>query len=109
MEKSARSKKPEDKVTVRKNFKTVPYYNPRIMVDESGTTEIKIQLSDDLTNFKIRAVACSGPDRFGSQKSTISIRLPLIVQTALPRFVRIGDKLVTGGIGRVARTPLLVE
>ncbi|MBI2840119.1 MAG: hypothetical protein HYX75_17525 [Acidobacteria bacterium] len=89
------------KVTIRKEFKTVPYYNPRIMVDKTGVVEIQIKLSDDLTNFKVRAVACSGPDRFGFAKSTIAVRLPVIVQPALPRFVRIGDELVAGGIGRI--------
>jgi uncharacterized protein YfaS (alpha-2-macroglobulin family) len=89
------------RVTVRKDFRTVPYFNPRILVDASGTTEVTFKISDDLTNFKVRAVACSGPGRFGSAKSTISVRLPVIVQPALPRFARIGDSFTAGGIGRV--------
>lgn len=89
------------KVTVRKEFKAVPYFNPRIMVDKTGVAEVTIKLSDDLTNFKIRAVASSGSDRFGSAKSTIAVRLPVIVQSALPRFVRTGDEFVAGGIGRI--------
>jgi uncharacterized protein YfaS (alpha-2-macroglobulin family) len=89
------------KVTVRKRFKTVPYYNPRILVDETGTAEVTFELSDDLTIFKVKAVACSGPDRFGCAQSTIAVRLPVIVQPALPRFARVGDRFSAGGIGRV--------
>jgi len=89
------------RVTVRKDFRTVPYYNPRILVDASGTAEVTFKISDDLTNFKVRAVACSGPDRFGAAKSTLSVRLPVIVQPALPRFARIGDSFTAGGIGRI--------
>jgi len=89
------------RVTVRKDFRTVPYYNPRILVDATGRAEVTFKISDDLTNFKVRAVASSGPDRFGSAKSTISVRLPVIVQPALPRFVRIGDRFTGGGVGRV--------
>ncbi len=89
------------RVTVRKEFKTVPYYNPRILVDASGKAEVTFKMSDDLTNFKVRAVACSGPARFGSAKSSLSVRLPVIVQPALPRFVRVGDAFTAGGIGRV--------
>jgi uncharacterized protein YfaS (alpha-2-macroglobulin family) len=88
-------------VTVRKNFKTVPYWNPSIQVDKSGKAVVKIKMSDDLTNFAVRAVAVSGQDRFGSSSSTVGVRLPVLVQPALPRFVRIGDKLKAGGIARV--------
>ncbi len=89
------------RVTVRKEFKTVPYYNPRILVDSSGKAEVTFKISDDLTNFRVRAVACSGPARFGFAKSSISVRLPVIVQPALPRFARVGDSFTAGGIGRV--------
>ncbi len=89
------------KITVRKTFKTVPYYNPRVMVDATGKAVVTIPMPDNLTNFAIRAVAVSGPDKFGLEKSLVSVRLPVIVQPALPRFVRIGDKLKAGGVARV--------
>ena len=89
-----------DKVTVRKNFKTVPYFNPSIVVT-NGVASVEIQLPDNLTDFAIRAVATDGEGRFGATKSMVSIRLPLIVQPALPRFVRPGDQFNAGGIGRV--------
>ncbi|MBI4650608.1 hypothetical protein HY745_04845 [Candidatus Desantisbacteria bacterium] len=89
------------KGNVRKNFKTVPYYNPNILVDESGKIEVTIKLPDNLTNFAIRAVICSKEDKFGFAKSLISVRLPVIIQPAMPRFVRIGDKFTAGGIGRI--------
>ncbi len=89
-----------DSVTVRKNFKTVPYYNPRLIV-KNGKAKISIPMPDNLTDFAVRAVAIDGKARFGSVKSQVSIRLPLIVQSALPRFVRPGDRFMAGGIGRV--------
>jgi uncharacterized protein YfaS (alpha-2-macroglobulin family) len=89
-----------DKVTVRKNFQSVPYYNPLVQVVD-GVVSLIIDLPDDLTDFAVRAVATDGAARFGYGKSVVSIRLPLIVQSALPRFVRPGDNFVAGGIGRV--------
>jgi len=89
------------KVTVRKNFKTVPYWKPDIIVDKSGQAVVSFTMSDDLTNFAVRAVAVSGPDRFGVGKSQVKVRLPLIVQPSLPRFVRPGDKIIAGGVVRV--------
>lgn len=88
------------KVTVRRNFQTVPFYEPRIPV-VNGRARVEIQLPDNLTDFAVRAVATDGESRFGSARSTLSIRLPLIVQSALPRFVRPGDRFTAGGIGRV--------
>lgn len=90
-----------DKVTVRKNFKTVPYYNPLITVGPDGKATVEVQLSDDLTNFKLRAKAASGQRRFGYAVGHLAVRLPLIVQPALPRFVRPGDKFTAAAIGRV--------
>jgi uncharacterized protein YfaS (alpha-2-macroglobulin family) len=90
-----------DRTTIRKNFQTVPYYNPAIQVGSDGKTTVTIQLSDDLTNFKVRAKAASGMERFGFATGTIAVRLPVIVQPSLPRFVRPGDKFDAVAIGRI--------
>ncbi|MCP4366307.1 MAG: hypothetical protein GY800_13570, partial [Planctomycetes bacterium] len=90
-----------EQITVRKNFKTVPYYNPSVKVDKSGKAELVIPLPDNLTRFAVRAVAVSSADKFGSAKSQILVRLPVIVQPMLPRFVRVGDTIQAGGVARV--------
>ena len=43
------------KATVRKNFQPVPYYNPLVQVVD-GVATLTIDLSDDLTDFAVRAV-----------------------------------------------------
>lgn len=93
-----------DRVTVRKNFKTVPYFNPSIAI-KGGSAEIEVSLPDNLTDFAIRAVATSGYDRLGAARSMVSVRLPVIAQSALPRFVRPRDSFNAGGIGRVVEGP----
>lgn len=95
----------DGKRIVRKNFKTVPYYQATLVVPASGTLKVPIQLSDDLTNFKVRAVAASGAARFGLKQSTIKLRLPVLVQPQAPRFARLGDKFFLGGIARVVEGP----
>ena len=64
-----------ERTTVRKNFKTVPYFNPAIQV-KAGEADIEVSLPDNLTDFAIRAVAVSGYDKLGSARSTVSVRLP---------------------------------
>src|SRR5690606_37658294 len=66
-----------------------------------GKATVSIQLSDDLTNFKVRAKAANSPERFGFAAGNISVRLPVIVQPSLPRFVRPGDRFDAVAIGRV--------
>jgi uncharacterized protein YfaS (alpha-2-macroglobulin family) len=90
-----------DRSTIRKNFKTVPYYNPAIQVGPDGKAKVSIKLSDDLTNFRVRAKVASGPERFGFATGTIAVRLPVIVQPSLPRFVRPGDRFDAVAIGRI--------
>ncbi len=95
------SDSPLDKATVRRNFQPVPYYEPSLTVPASGKLTVKVQLPDNLTNFEIRAKVAAGPDRFGHAKGRIAVRLPVIVQPDLPRFVRPGDRFEATAIGRV--------
>jgi uncharacterized protein YfaS (alpha-2-macroglobulin family) len=90
-----------ERVTVRKRFETVPYYAPSIAVDESGRAKVTISMPDNLTNFLVRAKAVSGAERHGFAKGKIEVRMPLIVQPALPRFARPGDLFTASAIGRV--------
>ena len=94
-----------DKVTLRRDFQSVPYFNPAIMVGSSGVATVQVKLPDNLTNFKLRAKAVSGPDRFGVATGQVSVRLPVIVQPALPRFVRPGDQFTATAIGRIVEGP----
>ncbi len=90
-----------DRQTVRRNFQPVPFFDPAIRVDAGGETTVRVQLPDNLTNFKLRAKAASGPGRFGVGTGHLEVRLPVIVQPALPRFVRPGDRFVAAAVGRL--------
>ncbi len=86
---------------VRKNFQTVPFWQASVVVPASGSVNISVPLSDDLTTFVVRAVAASGAARFGNVESKIKVRLPVIVQPQLPRFVRQGDTFEGGAVARL--------
>ncbi len=90
-----------DRQTVRRNFQPVPFYEPALAVGPSGVARVRLTLPDDLTNFMVRAKAVSGAARFGWATGRIEVRLPVLVQPALPRFVRPGDRFVAGAVGRV--------
>ncbi|MFT4625667.1 MAG: hypothetical protein ACI8PZ_004338, partial [Myxococcota bacterium] len=90
-----------DNATVRKDFKPVPYFEPRLMVGPTGTATVQVALPDNLTVFQVRAKAISGDERLGAGKSSLRVRLPVVVQPDLPRFVRPGDTLEVAALGRV--------
>lgn len=90
-----------DRATVRRNFKTVPFYDPAIVVGPDGTKTVQVPLPDNLTNFKVRAKAMSGPDRFGYGTGTIAVRLPVLIQPAFPRFLRAGDVFTGVAVARI--------
>ena len=88
-------------ITVRKTFNTIAYYNPSIRIDETGKKKITFKMPDNLTDFAIRAIASSKKDSFAVFKSKILVRLPILIQPVLPRFVRYGDQFNGGAIARV--------
>jgi hypothetical protein len=94
-----------NKFTIRKNFNPMPYYNPALIIGPSGAATVSIKLPDDLTIFRIRAVAVSGAERFGFATEQIAVRLPVIVEPNLPRFVRPGDSFDLAGLGRIVEGP----
>ncbi|MDP2307451.1 MAG: alpha-2-macroglobulin family protein [Pseudomonadota bacterium] len=97
----AEEENPLERAAVRRNFQSVPYYQAALEVGADGVRTVQVKLPDDLTVFKIRAKAAAGPDRFGVGTSEIAVRLPVLVQPALPRFVRPGDRFVATGVARV--------
>jgi uncharacterized protein YfaS (alpha-2-macroglobulin family) len=87
--------------TIRKNFQTVPFWQATLEVPASGRLVVPVTLSDDLTDFRVRAVAASGLTRFGVHQSTLHVRLPVLIQPQLPRLVREGDRFWPGGVARM--------
>jgi uncharacterized protein YfaS (alpha-2-macroglobulin family) len=89
------------KPVVRKLFKTVPYYQATLQIPASGKLVVPVKISDDLTDFRVRAVAAAGLSRFGVHQSTLRVRLPVLIQPQLPRLVRAGDRFWPGGVARL--------
>jgi uncharacterized protein YfaS (alpha-2-macroglobulin family) len=87
--------------TVRRDFKSVPFYEPSIAVGADGKARVMVKLPDNLTTFKLRAKVAAGPDRFGAGTGELDVRLPVVVTPVLPRFVRAGDRFDAGALARV--------
>ena len=83
--------------SVRNKFLTTIEWRT-VLTDSSGKARVELTLPDNLTTFRILAVAATEGDRFGSGQSSIQVSLPLLVLPALPRFARVGDEFEAGVI-----------
>jgi uncharacterized protein YfaS (alpha-2-macroglobulin family) len=83
---------------LRKNFKATAYWNPSLDVDATGHARVTFKLPDNLTTFKIMAVANSIASEFGYGSSELKVNQPLMLLATLPRFARIGDTFEAGAV-----------
>jgi uncharacterized protein YfaS (alpha-2-macroglobulin family) len=83
-------------ILFRKEFKATAYYNPSIITKDDGTAKVKFKVPDNLTSFRIMVIANTKESLFGSGEEKITVSKPLMIQPALPRFVRLYDKFSAG-------------
>ncbi|MBU1238952.1 hypothetical protein KJ865_04510, partial [Myxococcota bacterium] len=79
------------KTSTRKNFKSTLYWNPRLVTNDKGEASVTVTLPDNLTTFRIMAVAIDEADHFGSAQNKVVVRKPFMLEAALPRFLTVGD------------------
>lgn len=99
---------------IRRRFASTAYWNPSILTDDDGRAEVQFRVPDDLTTFRVVAVADAGVDLFGSASTEFRTTRPLVVEPALPRFLVPGDSLelaatVTNRSGAALAGTLRVE
>jgi alpha-2-macroglobulin len=81
---------------VRSNFLPLAYYSA-VKTDASGHATVSFTMPDDLTTWRVMAVAVAGDDaHFGTNDATFVSTQPLITNPLLPQFARPGD---TFGLG----------
>ena len=100
---------------VRSRFVTTPLV-AEVTAGAGGRARVQLELPDNLTTFRIMAVAVDAAERFGSAEAPVTVRQPLMLRPALPRFVNYGDAFdaavmvdAAGGAGGLVRVALEVE
>lgn len=81
---------------VRKDFKPWAYYNGAVATNNNGTATVAFKLPDDLTTWRVMAVATDGDLHFGNGEATFIATKPLLSNPVLPQFVRRGDLFEAG-------------
>lgn len=86
----------EDGPALRNLFKFVSYWNPSIRPDDNGRAEIEFDLPDNLTGWRIFALAVTPEDRMGLGDTAIKVNQPTELRPVMPNQVTEGDRFVAG-------------
>jgi hypothetical protein len=83
---------------LRSRFQTTAFFLGSVVTDANGDAVATAKLPDNLTTFKVMAVAVTAGDRYGKGDAELLVTRPLLARQALPRFVRPGDDFVAGAV-----------
>ncbi len=78
-------------IAIRSNFNPLAAFAPAVKTDAAGMATVEIKVPDNLTRYRIVAIATAGTKQFGKGESAITARLPLMVRPSPPRFLNFGD------------------
>jgi len=81
---------------VRSKFLASAYWAPMLVTDDKGEIAFSFTAPDNLTAFRLMAVAADISDQFGAGETRLTVNKPLMAQPALPRFLRSGDAASVG-------------
>ncbi len=92
---------------LRSRFRYTAFFLGSLITDAAGRAVASAELPDNLTTFRIFAVAVTAGDRYGSGESSMLVTRPLLARPALPRFLREGDDFSAGVVvnHRLGGTP----
>ncbi len=80
------------KAPARELFDTLLLWNPKVVLDSSGSATLQVPINDSLTEFKLVAIATAGPALFGTGSASIRTRQDLQLISGLPPLVRENDR-----------------
>ena len=79
-------------IAIRSNFNPLAAFAPSVRTGANGKATVSVKVPDNLTRYRIVAIAVAGDKQFGKGESALTARLPLMVRPAPPRFLNFGDK-----------------
>jgi uncharacterized protein YfaS (alpha-2-macroglobulin family) len=77
---------------LRTLFKFVSYWNPALVPDAEGRATIEFEVPDNLTGWRILAMAVTPEDRMGLGLGHFTVNRPTEIRPALPNQVTEGDR-----------------
>jgi alpha-2-macroglobulin len=82
----------------RSKFRSTAFFFGAIKTDRRGEAVVSARLPDNITTFRVMAIALDKDDRFGTGDTPLLVTRPLVARPSLPRFIRPGDTLFAGAV-----------
>ncbi len=77
--------------STRKDFVETALWKPDLRTDASGKVVLKLRLPDNLTQFRMMAVALDDEGKGAASEASFTVKKPLMLVPVLPRFASVGD------------------
>ncbi|TXH68297.1 MAG: hypothetical protein E6Q83_14510 [Thiothrix sp.] len=78
-------------INLRSNFNPLAAFVPNLQTDANGKVSTTLKLPDNLTRYRIMAVAAQEAIYYGKGEAHLTARKPLMVRPSAPRFLNYGD------------------
>ena len=78
-------------ISSRTLFQNTAYYNPSILTDISGKAKIEFSLPDNITDYRIIAIAGTRDSKFAVAEKTLEVRKDYVLESQAPMILRSGD------------------
>ncbi|MCA9624439.1 MAG: hypothetical protein KC731_35695, partial [Myxococcales bacterium] len=76
----------------RRRFVETALWRPMLRTDAAGKAQVRFTLPDNLTEFRMMAVAVDPAGRSGNEEASFLVKKDLMVDPILPRFAHVGDR-----------------
>nr|MCU0254497.1 alpha-2-macroglobulin [Acidobacteriota bacterium] len=86
----------DDGGELRSRFKTTVLFAPEVVTGADGRARVSFELPDNLTTYRVMALAIGEDERFGTGRGSLTVSKPLLAIPALPRVARVGDRFEAG-------------
>ena len=83
-------------VSMRSLFKFVSYWNAQLKADQNGDAQITFDAPDNLTGWRVLAIATTPTDRFGLGDANFKVNRPTEIRPVMPNQVMEGDEFKAG-------------
>ncbi|MCA9714833.1 MAG: hypothetical protein KC468_09120, partial [Myxococcales bacterium] len=93
--------------SARKKFVKTALWRPDIRTDKNGKARVQFTLPDNLTRFRVMAVALDREGKGASSEHGFYVRKPIMMIPVVPRFASVGDQIEAAAmLHNNAETPL---
>jgi len=80
------------RIRVRKDLTPLAVFAPAVTTDARGRAQVKVKLPDNLTRYRVMAVAVAKATHYGYGEAHVVAQQPLMLRPQPPRFLNFGDR-----------------